>query len=102
MNIGKIAGLLGLAVAVVGAFVNIPYAALALLVLGLVVGFGIVKEDHVRVIVSALALLALAHNFDAVPAAGQYLTSIFDGVAKLAGGGALMIISRNIVARFTS
>jgi len=102
MNIGKIAGLLGLLVAVVGAFVSIPYAALALLVLGLVVGFAIAREDHVRVIVSALALLALAHNFDAVPTAGEYLTAIFDGVAKLAGGGALMVISRNIVARFTS
>jgi len=102
MSIGKIAGLLGLAIAVVGAFVTIPYAAVALLVLGLVVGLGIVKDDHVRVIISALALAALAHNFDVVPAVGAYLASIFDGVAKLAGGGALMIIARNIYARFTA
>lgn len=102
MNAGKVAGLLGLVVAVVGGFVEIPYAALALLVLGLVVGYFIAKEDHVRVIVSALALVAFAHSFDAVPAAGHYLSGIFDGVAKLAGGSALMVISRNIVARFVS
>lgn len=102
MNIGKIAGLLGIALAALGAFVDIPYAALALLILGLAVGYFIAKEDSVRVIVSALALVALAHNFDVVPAVGQYLSTLFDGVAKLAGGGALMVISRNVVARLTS
>ena len=38
MNLQKILGLIGIALAIVGAFVAIPYVAAILLILGLVVG----------------------------------------------------------------
>lgn len=101
MNLTKIAGLLGLLLAIVLAFVEVPYAGLALLVLGLVVGAGIAREDSVRVIVTALALgTVLSHSFDVVPEVGTYLSAIVVGVAALVGGAALALISRNIFARF--
>ena len=56
MNPFKLIGWAGIAVAVVGAFVEIPYAALILVLLGLVVGVSIATEDSARVIVTALAL----------------------------------------------
>jgi hypothetical protein len=100
VTVEKIAGLLGIVVAIVAAFVTIPYVALILLVIGLIVGFSIVREDHVRVIVTALALTAFAHNFDAVPQLGMYLSAIVANGALLTAGAALMIMMRNIYARF--
>lgn len=101
MSFQKILGLVGLAVAIVGAFVAIPYAALILLVIGLIIGYGIAGADHVRVIVSALALSAFAGHFGAVPSdVGTYLVAIVSNVGALAAGAALAIILVNIVNRF--
>ena len=100
MNLQKILGLLGIVLAIVGAFVAIPYAAAILLILGLVVGVGILPDHHVRVMVSALVLTGLAHVFDALPGVGSYLTSIFASIGVLAAGAAFMIILRNLYARF--
>jgi len=55
MNIQKIVGWIAVVLAVIGAFVSIPYAAAILLVAGLVVGYTI-NDEHVRVLVSALVL----------------------------------------------
>jgi len=100
MSVQKIVGLVGILLAVVAAFVMIPYVALILAVLGLVAGFSMVAEEHVRVIVSALALNVLAATFATLPEAGLYVTAIIGNVGTLAAGAALMIIFRNIYARF--
>ena len=100
MNLQKILGLIGLALAVVGAFVAIPYGAAILLILGLVVGTNILAEHHVRVMVSALVLTGLANLFDSIPGLGTYLTTIFANIGVLAAGAAFMIILRNLYARF--
>ncbi len=100
MNLHKIAGILGLLVAVVGAFVTIPYAALILLVLGLVIGFGVAADHNVRVIVSAIALSMFAGAFEAVPGAGMYLKGIVAAIGQLAAGAALYVILNNIYQRF--
>ena len=60
MNPFKIVGWVGLAIAIVGAFVEIPYAGLLLVLLGLVGGVAIAAEDHVRLLVSALVLTSLS------------------------------------------
>ena len=100
MNLQKILGLLGLVLAIVGAFVAIPYAAAILLILGLVVGTNILADTHVRVMVSALVLTGLANLFEAIPGAGTYLASIFASIGVLAAGAAFTIIVRNLYARF--
>jgi hypothetical protein len=100
VTVERVVGLIGIVVAIVAAFISIPYVALILLVAGLIVGFSIVREDHVRVIVTALALTAFAHNFDAVPQLGIYLSMMVANGALLTAGAALMIMMRNIYARF--
>jgi hypothetical protein len=100
MNLQKILGLIGIVIAIVGAFVAIPYAAALLLILGLVVGVGILAEHHVRVMVSALVLSGLSTVFEAIPALGHYLAVIFANIGVLATGAAFMIILRNLYARF--
>lgn len=100
MNPFKIVGWVGLAIAVVGAFVDIPRAGLLLVVLGLIGGYAIAAEDHVRVLVTALVLTSLSGVLMNIPGAGEYLTSIFSALGTFAAGAALMIISRNIWKRY--
>jgi hypothetical protein len=100
MTYQKILGLVALAVSIVGAFVTIPYIGLILLVIGLIIGFSIVGEHHVRVIVSAIALSMFAGAFSAVPSVGSYLQSIVANIGGLAAGAALAIILLNIFNRF--
>ena len=99
MNVYKIIGLLGVLLAVVVAFVNIPYSQPLIAVAGLVVGISIAAEHHVRVIVSALALGALAGTFNAIPTAGPVITAILGNFGTLAAGAALLIIVRNMYQR---
>ena len=101
MNPFKIVGWLGLAIAIVGAFVpEFEYANLLLVLLGLVGGFAIAAEDHVRVLVSALVLTALSGVLTHIPEIGTYLTSIFGYLGVFAAGASIMIISRNIWRRY--
>ena len=99
MNARKIILWIGLAVAVIGGLVAIPYAGLILLVGGLVYGLWIEADTHVRVIVTALALAAFAGAFGVVPQIGSYLSAIVGNLGALTAGAALMIIFRNIWAR---
>lgn len=99
MNVYKIIGLLGVLLAIVAAFVNIPYAQPLIAIAGLVVGISVAAEHHVRVIVSALALAALAGTFNGLPTVGAWLTAILGNFGTLAAGAALLIIVRNMYQR---
>ena len=100
MNATKIVGLIGILLAIVGAFVAIPYAAAIQLILGLFIGLSILPDHHVRVMVSALVLAGLSHAFDAIPQVGSYIATILSNFGVLVAGGALMIVMRNTWARF--
>jgi hypothetical protein len=102
MSILRIVYAVGLLLAVVAAFVNVPNAALLLAVLGLVASFAVLPEHHVRVIVTALALAALAGTFNGLPGVGIYVTAILGNLGSLVAGAALQIIVRNIVMRLTN
>ena len=95
MNAQKILVLVSLVLAIVAAFVNIPYVAAAFAILGLVIGWFIPGEDHVRVIASAVFLAVGADALGEIPAIGDYLTAIVGNVGAVIGAGAVMIIGRN-------
>jgi hypothetical protein len=100
VNPFKIVGWVAIAIAVVGAFVDIPYAGLLLVLLGLVGGYAIAAEDHVRVLVSALVLTSLSGVLMNIPEVGSYLTSIFSAAGTFAAGAALMIVACNVWKRY--
>lgn len=100
MNPFKLIGWAGIAIAVVGAFVEIPYAALLLVLLGLVAGISVATEDSTRVIVTALALAGLSGVFTNIPEVGGYVTKIFSAGGTFVAGAAMTIISRNVWNRF--
>ena len=99
MNIYKIVGIIGLLIAIVAAFVNIPYAMELMAIAGVIVALNIAAEDSVRVIVSAIAIPVVAGLFNGLPAVGPHVTAILTGVGYVIGGAALLIILRNVVNR---
>ena len=99
MNPYKIAGWIGIALALVSVFVTVPYAAPVMAIAGAVLGYSVAAEHNVRVIVSAVALGALAHSFDGIPAAGTYIGAFLANAGIVAAGAAILIILRNIVNR---
>jgi hypothetical protein len=100
VNPFKLVGWAGIAIAVVGAFVEIPYAGLLLVLLGLVAGVSVATEDSTRVIVTALALSMLSNVFNNIPEVGDYLAKIFSAGGTFVAGAAMTIISRNVWNRF--
>lgn len=99
MNIYKIIGIIGLLIAIVAAFVRIPYAMALMAIAGVIVALNIGVEDSVRVIVSAIALPVVAGLFNELPAVGTHVTSILSNIGYVIGGAALLIILRNIINR---
>jgi len=100
VNPFKLIGWAAVAICVVGAFVEIPYAGLLLVLLGLVGGVAIATEDSVRVIVTALALASLSGVLMNIPEVGAYLTKIFSAGGTFVAGAALTMISRNVWNRY--
>ena len=102
MNIYKIVGIIGLLIAIVAAFVQIPYGMELMAIAGIIVAINIAAEDNVRVIVSAIAIPVIAGLFNGLPAIGTHVTSILTNIGYVIGGGALLIILRNLVNRMKS
>ncbi len=100
MNPFKVLGWLGIAVAAIGAFVVIPYAGAILLVLGIVGGYAVAAEDHVRVLLTALVLGTLSGQLMNLPELGEPLARIFGNYAIAVAGAAFMIVTKNVWRRF--
>lgn len=100
MTVDKIVGLIGIAVAILSAFVTIPHVFMILVIAGLIVGYWIASADHVRLILTALALFLFAPNFGTAPFVGKYLTAIFMSGGYMAMGASVTAIVRNVYERF--
>ena len=105
MNSDKILTLLMLAVAIVAAFVEIPYTGLALLLLGLVAGIMNPIDDMLErtaYLLVAIAAPGVADNLDMIPAIGTYLNSIIDGVAIAVAGVWIANFTSGLISRVTA
>ena len=96
----KIGTWLAVAISIIAAFVQVPYAALLLVILGLVAGSQWSSDDSVRVIVTAMFLVTVT-ALDAVPQIGTQLGAILGNVGQVAAGASIALISRNIWARLS-
>ena len=102
MNPQKILYILGLLVVLVTAFVSIPYAAVAIAILGLIGGVMVEEAERTWVLIVAIALATVSGTLDAIPAIGTYLTAILTNLAALAGAAAVGLIGRRIYERVTT
>ncbi|HEY5679855.1 MAG TPA: hypothetical protein VIS55_07305 [Pseudomonadales bacterium] len=102
MSAVNIIRIVALVLAVVGAFVTIPYAAAALVILGLVAGFmGVDEERRLMVLLMAVALAVVADGLGPIPAVGDYLTAILTNLSGVFDGLAIAVILTAIYERIT-
>ena len=94
-----VARLLGIALAIVSAFVAIPNVALALLILGAVAAIGNDMDRNVKLMIGAVVLTLTAKSLEAVPAVGPQLATIFANVGIAFVGASVMAITLLIVTR---
>jgi len=84
----------GLVVVILTAFVEVPYAAAIIAVLGLAVGVQRDTGDLVRTFVIAIGLSIVAGALGEIPAVGGYLTDILTSAAALAAAAAVGVLGK--------
>ena len=99
-NAIRIILIIGLVLALVGAFIDVPYATFLLIVLGLVLGFlGVGDSDPLVYLVMTVALATVANSLDGVPEIGGFFTAILSNVSVLISCAAVVVIGKILVSR---
>ena len=102
MNTVQIVRIVAIAVAVIGAFVAIPEAALIMAIIGLVLGGMAVDTDRrTDFLVLTLVLAAVSSAASPIPAVGEYVSNIMANVSTIFNAGALAVIIMVIKDRLT-
>lgn len=92
MKIGSIAFLVGLVIAVVGAFVSVDWFPVLLVVIGLIVGFlNVSGGESRRFLIAAIAFLMAADALDTLPMVGLKVTDIMLNIGYMVGAAALLV-----------
>ena len=93
MDTIKIIRIAAVAVAIIAAFVAIPYIALILVALGLAIGFmGVPEERRLIFMVTAVTLASVTGALGGIPAIGEYLTAILSNMSAIINAGAVVVI----------
>ena len=92
--------IIGLLLALVGAFIDVPYAAFLLIVLGLTLGFlGVGDPDPLMYLVMTVGLATVVTALDGVPEIGSFLTAILANVRVLISAAAVVVIGKILASR---
>ena len=102
MGVAKILRIIALLIAIVAAFVSLPYVALALVVLGFAVGIMDVEEDRRQMyFLLAVTLSMVSGAMEPIPMLGGYITSILGNISMIVNAGAVAVIGTIIYERLT-
>jgi len=103
MSPAKIVRIVGLVVVIAAALIpDIPYVALALAVVGLVVGYYVHADNRVALLLMVVALATgVAGALGAIPGIGMYLTAILTSLGALLSAAAVTVIVTVIYERLT-
>ncbi len=99
MGVDKIVKLVGVLVAIIAAFVTIPYSAAIVALLGIAGAWFIADEDRSRFLIAAVALTFAAAGLDAIPTVGPLITTALGGVSELFLAAAATVIVLGTVDR---
>lgn len=101
--VGKWAFIIGLIIAVIAGLIQgaytIPYLALILVILGLIVGFlNIHEKNAIKLLVALIALIGVGSaTVLVIPAIGAYLDAILKNFVAFVGAAALVVAIKAIV-----
>ena len=100
MGVDKIVKLVGVVVAVVaGLMGGFQYSDLLIVVLGIGGGWFTAEEDRQRLLIAALALIAVHGALGPIPAVGEYLTAALGGLSSLFNAAAVTAIVLGTIDR---
>ena len=100
MGVDKIVKLVGVLVAVVaGLMGGFQYSDLLIVVLGIGGGWFTAEEDRQRLLIAALALIAVHGALGPIPAVGEYLTAALGGLSSLFNAAAVTAIVLGTIDR---
>ena len=91
----KVVRLLTLAIAVIGAFVAIPEAALVMILIGVALGFlsdQADKDNRTFFLIFAIALASMSGAVDGLPVIGGYVTAILGNLSDIVTAAAVAVI----------
>ena len=91
----KVVRLLTLAIAVIGAFVAIPEAALVMILIGVALGFlsdQADKDNRTFFLIFAITLASVSGAIDGLPVIGGYVTAILDNLSDIVSAAAVAVI----------
>lgn len=98
MNIGRIAFLAGIVIAVASAFVTMSWVPLALLVIGLVVGFLNVSDSESQgFLIAGIALLLSVDTAAGLPYLGEMVTTVLSHVAAFIAPAMLVVAVKSVL-----
>ena len=93
MSPAKLFRIAALAVAVIAAFVTIPYVALLLIALGLGIGImGVTDERRLLYLVATAVLALVTSALDPIPMIGPFLTAILTNLSTAINAGAVAVL----------
>lgn len=95
----SIARAVGVLLAIVAVFTNIPYAATILIVLGAIAALNNAPEDSTRVYMITIVLFLIAKSVAVVPTAGATLAAIFTNLDMALIGASLVSVVLGLYAR---
>ena len=99
MGVDKIVKLVGVLVAIVASFVAIPFGAAVVALLGIAGGWFTAEEDRQRLLIAALALIAVHGALGGIPAVGEYITLALGGLSGLFNAAAATCIVLGTIDR---
>jgi hypothetical protein len=90
---------LGILLAIGAAFVSIPQASAAMLVLGAIAGLTAASDVRLRLFATTIVLMVGAKSLTAIPGAGDYLATIFGNFGMVTMGASATGVVLNIIDR---
>ena len=98
MNIGKIAFLAGIVIAIASAFITMSWVPLALLVIGLVVGFlNVSGSESQGFLVAGIALLLSVDTAAGLPYLGGMVTTILAHITAFIAPAMLVVAVKSVL-----
>ena len=97
-TIGPIAFIIGFIIAILAGFLNIPYLAITLAILGFVVGFmNITGREAGRYLMASIALMvAGTATLSVLPGVGGILARIFENIIFFVASGTVIVAFRTL------
>ncbi len=93
MGLDKIIKLVGVLVALVaGVIGGFAYSALLIVILGVVGGWFIAKDERSRFLIATVTLIAVQGSLGVIPEVGGFISGALGGLAALFSAGAVTVI----------